>query len=52
MALDDDNVKQLLVLRRKRGVVKASLTRLRKFTSDFDPAVQSIALLEFRQEEI
>jgi len=52
MVLDEDNQKQLILLRRKRGVIKASLTRLRNFTKEFDTAVQSIALLEFRQEEL
>lgn len=52
MVLDEDNQKQLIVLKRQRGVIKASLTRLRNFTRDFDPVVKSIALLEFRQEEL
>lgn len=52
MVLDEDNQKQLILLRRKRGVIKSSLTRLRYFTKEFDAAVQSIALLEFRQEEL
>jgi len=52
MVLDEDNLKQLIVLRRKRGVIKVSLTRLRNFTKEFDPVVQSIALFEFRQEEL
>jgi len=39
-------------LRRKRGVVKASLTRIRKFVQNFKPTVDAVTLLEFRQEEL
>lgn len=52
MVLDEDNEKQVILLRKKRGVVKASLTRLRKFVNEFDHNEQSISLLEFRQEEL
>lgn len=52
MALDEDNEKQMIALRKKRGEVKASLTRLRKFVKEFDHNEQSISLLEFRQEEL
>jgi len=52
MALDEDNIKQLSVLRRKRGVVKASLTRIRTFISNFDATEQPVSLLVFRQEEL
>ncbi|XP_060861782.1 uncharacterized protein LOC132938783 [Metopolophium dirhodum] len=52
MVLDEDNEKQMILLRKKRGVVKASLTRLRNFVKEFDHNEQSISLLEFRQEEL
>ncbi|XP_027839404.2 uncharacterized protein LOC114121329 [Aphis gossypii] len=52
MALDEDNEKQMIALRKRRGVVKASLTRLRNFVKEFDHNEQSISLLEFRQEEL
>ncbi|XP_050058669.1 uncharacterized protein LOC126553154 [Aphis gossypii] len=54
MVLDDDDREQKLIsdLRRKRGVVKASLTRIRTFIQNFKPGVDAITLLEFRQEEL
>lgn len=50
--MEDSNQKQLAILRRKRGVVKGSLTRLRNFVKEFDPANKPTSLLEFRQEEL
>ena len=52
MALDENMDKVLGELRRKRGVVKASLTRARRFVENFDSDTQAISLLEFRQEEL
>ncbi|XP_008185105.1 uncharacterized protein LOC103309988 [Acyrthosiphon pisum] len=52
MVLDDSDKKVLGDLRRKRGVVKASLTRIRTFVQNFRPAVDAITLLEFRQEQL
>lgn len=46
----DDQV--LAGLRRKRGTIKASLTRVRTFVDNFDPSNQVVSLLEFRQEEL
>lgn len=48
----EDFQKELTSLRRKRGVTKASLTRLRNFVNEFDHESQAISLLEFRQEEL
>lgn len=52
MVLDDTDKKVLGDLRRKRGVVKASLTRFRTFVQNFRPSVDAITLLEFRQEQL
>lgn len=52
MGLDEDNQKIMSDLKRKRGVVKASLTRVQTFINKFNPREDSIALLEFRQEEL
>jgi len=52
MVLDDNEQKALADLKRKRGVIKASLTRVRTFVTKFDPTQQVISLLEFRQEEL
>lgn len=52
MGLDDDQQKVLANLKKKRAVIKASLTRVRTFVSKFDPLEQAVSLLEFRQEEL
>lgn len=52
MSLDDVQQKVLTDLKRKRGVVKASLTRIRKFVNKFKVRENAITLLEFRQEEL
>ncbi|XP_008182965.1 uncharacterized protein LOC103309405 [Acyrthosiphon pisum] len=52
MVLDSNEQKALADLKRKRGVVKASLTRIAKFVDSYDPTEQSILLLDFRQEEL
>lgn len=52
MGLDDDQLNVLADLKRKRGVIKASLTRVRTFVSKFDRLEQAILLMEFRQEEL
>lgn len=39
-------------LKRKRGTIKASLTRVRTFVDNFDQSNQAVSLLEFRQEEL
>lgn len=52
MGLDDSEKKAVSDLKRKRGVVKAALTRIRTFVRNFNPREQSISLLEFRQEEL
>lgn len=52
MVLDSSQEKDMLELRKKRGVVKASLTRMRTFVSKFDADNDPITLLEFRQEEL
>ncbi|XP_025407382.1 uncharacterized protein LOC112681329 [Sipha flava] len=52
MGLDETQAKVLVDLKRKRGVVKGSLTRVRTFISKFDPRNDAITLLEFRQEEL
>lgn len=51
MVLDESSQKLVSDLRRKRGVIKASLTRIRTFISKFNPREDAISLLEFRQEE-
>jgi len=52
MALDAEALKVLSELKRKRGVVKAALTRTLKFIGNFDARVEALSLLEFRQEEL
>lgn len=52
MVLDDSSQKVLTDLKRKRGVVKAALTRIATFVNGFDPSEQPISLLDFRQEEL
>lgn len=52
MSFDENNQRSLSDLRRKRGVIKASLTRIRKFVANFNPREDAITLLEFRQEEL
>ncbi|CAI6343037.1 unnamed protein product [Macrosiphum euphorbiae] len=52
MALDDETLKIVTGLKKKRGVIKGSLTRIRTFISNFDVTEQPVSLLEFRQEEL
>jgi len=52
MVLDESSQKVLTDLKRKRGVVKAALTRIATFVNNFDPSEQPISLLDFRQEEL
>lgn len=52
MGLDDTQQKVLTALKRKRGEVKESLTRIQKFVNDFQVRENAIKLLEFRQEEL
>ncbi|KNE87828.1 hypothetical protein PSTG_18781, partial [Puccinia striiformis f. sp. tritici PST-78] len=52
MVLDESAQKVLTDLKRKRGVIKASLTRARNFINTFNPREQAITLVEFRQEEL
>ncbi|XP_060836320.1 uncharacterized protein LOC132918983 [Rhopalosiphum padi] len=52
MPLDETQRKTLSDLIRKRGVIKASLTRIRTFVTKFNPREDAITLLEFRQEEL
>jgi len=52
MALDDESLKILAGLKKKRGVIKGSLTRIRTFISNFDVTEQPVSLLVFRQEEL
>lgn len=52
MVLDESSQKCLADLKRKRGVIKASLTRVQNFVSKFNPREESITLVEFRQEEL
>lgn len=44
--------KDIAMLKKKRGVIKGSLTRIRNFIRDFIPRDQPISLLEFRQDEL
>jgi len=44
--------KDIAMLKRRRGVIKGSLTRIRNFIRDFNPRDQPISLLEFRQDEL
>lgn len=50
--MDENNQKVLSDMKKKRGVVKGSLTRMKNFVSNFDSDLDDIALLEFRQEEL
>lgn len=52
MGLDEEQQKVLTDLKRKRGVIKAALTRVQTFISKFDPLQQAISLIGFRQEEL
>jgi hypothetical protein len=52
MVLDSNEQKALADLKRKRDVVKGALTRVRTFVNKFDPSLQAVSLLEFRQEEL
>lgn len=52
MGLDESDQKILADLKRKRGVVKAALTRIARFVDSFDQSEQPISLLDFRQEEL
>lgn len=52
MVLEDSEKKVLGDLKRRRGVVKASLTRVQTFINKFNPRDDPISLLEFRQEEL
>jgi len=45
MALDESWQKVLTDHKRKRGVIKASLTRIVNFVNRFDPREQAISLL-------
>lgn len=51
MSLDENTLKLLGDLKQKRGVIKVSLTQTRNCIKHFDPKVEAISLLEFRQEE-
>ncbi|XP_022165436.1 uncharacterized protein LOC111030316 [Myzus persicae] len=52
MVLDDVMLGQVKDLRKKRGIIKAALTRMKNFVEGFDPTIDAISLLEFRQEEL
>lgn len=52
MVLEETPLKVLVDLRRKRGVIKAALTRISNFVKTFDPKVEAVSLLDFRQEEL
>lgn len=52
MGLDELDLRTLSDLKRKRGAVKASLTRIRTFLNRFNIKEEAITLLEFRQEEL
>jgi len=52
MSLDEVMMGQLKELRKKRGIIKAALTRMKTFVENFDATVDAISLLEFRQEEL
>lgn len=39
--------KEITMLKRRRGVIKGSLTRIRSFIRDFNPRDQPISLIEF-----
>ena len=50
--LEEDKKKTLADLKRKRGTIKAALTRAHTFVNNFDPIDQAVSLLKFRQEEL
>jgi hypothetical protein len=52
MSSDEALLVQLKELKKKRGIVKATLTRMKTFVQSFDPTVEAISLLEYRQEEL
>jgi len=52
MGLDEVMQAQVKELGKKRGIIKASITRMKNFVEEFDPTVDAISLLEFRQEEL
>lgn len=52
MGLDEVMQGQVKELRKKRGIIKWSLTRMKNFVEGSDPTVDAISLLEFRQEEL
>lgn len=52
MGLDEMMLGQVKDLRKKRGIIKAALTRMKNFVEAFDPTIDAISLLEFRQEEL
>jgi DNA repair ATPase RecN len=52
MVLDEQGQKVLSDLKRKRGVVKDSLTRMSNYVTKFNTETDDVALLEFRQEEL
>jgi len=52
MTLEEDTKRSLSELKRKRETIKADLTRVHTFLNNFDPTVQAVSLLEFRQEEL
>jgi hypothetical protein len=52
MSLDEMMMGQLKDLRKKRGIIKAALIRMKTFVENFDTTVDAISLLEFRQEEL
>jgi len=47
-----EELKMLAELKKKRGIVKAALTRAHNFVSKFVIGEQSASVLEFRQEEL
>jgi hypothetical protein len=52
MSLDESQQEVLKNLIRKRGAIKAALTRVRTFINKFNPREEAITLLKFRQEEL
>lgn len=52
MGLDERQQEELKNLIRKRGAIKAALTRVRTFINKFNPREEAITLLQFRQEEL
>ncbi|XP_060858122.1 uncharacterized protein LOC132935520 [Metopolophium dirhodum] len=52
MGLDEIMQAQVKEVRKKRGIIKASLTRMKNFLEGFDLTTDAISLLEFRQEEL